>query len=77
VEVIVERDQLGEEADADLVEWLVPDGAVVEVGQPVAELSTAKVILQISAPAAGTLKHLKGVGSMVEAGMAIGRIDVT
>jgi pyruvate/2-oxoglutarate dehydrogenase complex dihydrolipoamide acyltransferase (E2) component len=77
VDLIVEPGQLGEEADADLIKWLVPDGSEVVADQPVVELSTAKVVVQLVAPANGVLTYLKPAGSVVEVGTTIGRIQVT
>jgi pyruvate/2-oxoglutarate dehydrogenase complex dihydrolipoamide acyltransferase (E2) component len=74
VDVIVTEQVLGEESEADLVEWLVADGASVQAGQPIAELETAKVRVQIESPAAGTVSILVGPSSVVELNAVIARV---
>lgn len=72
--VVVEQSLIGEEADAELASWAVADGATVEKDQPVAELETSKVTVELLAPAAGTLQILVAAGEVVEAGAVVGRI---
>ena len=67
-------EQLGDEREADLVAWLVPDGARVEPGQVVAELSTARVIVELLAPAGGRLRQDRRAGELVAAGDLLGAI---
>lgn len=74
MDVIVSAQVMGEESEADLVEWLVADGASVQAGQPIAELETAKVRVQVEAPAAGTLRILAGPNSVVELNAVIAHI---
>ena len=42
-------------AEATLVAWLVEPGSAVEQGDPVAEIATDKVEMEIEAPVAGRL----------------------
>ena len=74
MDVIVTEKVLGEESEADLVEWLVADGASVQAGQPIAELETDKVRVQIESPAAGTVRILVGPSSVVELNAVIARV---
>jgi 2-oxoglutarate dehydrogenase E2 component (dihydrolipoamide succinyltransferase) len=56
--------------------WLKAAGVQVKVDEPVAELETDKVTMEIVAPAAGALEHLPiEVGSDVAPGALIGRIS--
>ncbi|MCA0201489.1 MAG: 2-oxo acid dehydrogenase subunit E2 [Proteobacteria bacterium] len=56
--------------------WLKAAGAQVKVDEPVAELETDKVTMEIVAPVAGALEHLPiEVGSDVTPGALIGRIS--
>jgi pyruvate dehydrogenase E2 component (dihydrolipoamide acetyltransferase) len=43
--------------EGTLVDWLVPEGAVVEQGQEVAEVETTKIANAIEAPVAGVLRR--------------------
>jgi 2-oxoglutarate dehydrogenase E2 component (dihydrolipoamide succinyltransferase) len=73
--VVVGLETLGEEKDADLMSWLVEDGSVVEAGQAIAVLETAKVTLDIEAPVAGVIRILVRAGQVVELGQAIARVE--
>ena len=56
--------------------WLKAAGAQVKVDEPVAELETDKVTMEVVAPAAGHLEHLPiEVGSDVAPGALIGRVS--
>lgn len=74
MDVIVGRELLGEESEADVSAWLVASGASVERGQPIAELETAKVKVEIQAPASGTLQILVAAGAIIEPETVIARI---
>ena len=73
--VTITQGSLGEEREADLVTWLHEDGARVELGLPIAELSTSKVIVQIEAPCSGRLRHLVQAGSVVTADTILAVIE--
>ena len=60
--------------EADLVEWLVADGATVAEGDPIYTLEMAKATQDIAAPASGTLKHIAATGQTYEVGTLIGEI---
>lgn len=47
---------IGEDDDAELTTWLASDGAFVEGDQPIAEITAAKVVTEVPAPAAGRLR---------------------
>jgi pyruvate/2-oxoglutarate/acetoin dehydrogenase E1 component/pyruvate/2-oxoglutarate dehydrogenase complex dihydrolipoamide acyltransferase (E2) component len=57
-----------------LLEWLVPDGAAVEAGQPIAAVETAKAIEELAATQAGVLRQDVAAGADCAPGSAIGHI---
>jgi pyruvate/2-oxoglutarate dehydrogenase complex dihydrolipoamide acyltransferase (E2) component len=74
MDVIVTRELLGEEGEADVSSWLVPNGAIVANGQPIAEIETAKVRVEITAPRSGTLEILVKAGAVIEPDAVIARV---
>lgn len=73
VEIVVTR----EDANTDLAlisRWLVEDGEPVRRGQPVCVVETTKASVELEAPAAGTLVHLRPEGAEIELGTAIGLV---
>lgn len=54
--------------------WLASDGATVKEGALIAEIMTAKVQHEMTAPASGTLKILKQQDDVVAKGTVIGQI---
>ncbi|MCP9473178.1 MAG: 2-oxo acid dehydrogenase subunit E2 [Nitrospira sp.] len=69
--------QLGESiAEGTVVKWLIPAGGTVERDQPLLEVETEKVALEIPSPAAGRLAEiLVKEGETVPVGTVLGRID--
>jgi 2-oxoglutarate dehydrogenase E2 component (dihydrolipoamide succinyltransferase) len=68
---------LGESvAEATVSKWLKQPGEAVAIDEPVAELETDKVSLEINAPATGTLAEiLVQEGANVPVGAVLGRIE--
>ncbi len=68
---------LGESiTEATVSKWLKRPGEAVAVDEPIAELETDKVTLEVPAPAAGTLDEiLAEEGSNVPVGAVLGRIS--
>jgi pyruvate/2-oxoglutarate dehydrogenase complex dihydrolipoamide acyltransferase (E2) component len=60
--------------EANLVEWMVADGATVAKGDPLYALESEKSVQEIEAPAAGVLTILKPAGEVYEVGTVIGEI---
>jgi 2-oxoglutarate dehydrogenase E2 component (dihydrolipoamide succinyltransferase) len=61
--------------EATVARWLKQPGDVVAMDDPLVELETDKVTLEVNAPAAGTLTEvLVGEGSNVAVGAVLGRI---
>jgi len=46
--------------EAELVNWLVAEGDTIEVDQPIAEVETAKALVEVPSPYAGTVLTLHG-----------------
>jgi 2-oxoglutarate dehydrogenase E2 component (dihydrolipoamide succinyltransferase) len=65
----------GSGGHAVLVRWLRRDGDRVAVDEPICELETGTANVDMPAPSAGILRHLKRAGEPVQAGEEIGRID--
>ncbi|WP_253737702.1 dihydrolipoamide acetyltransferase family protein [Halohasta salina] len=66
----------GGATEGELVAWLVEPGETVEDDQPIAEVETEKSVVEVPAPAAGTVtERLVEAGSTVEVGAEIGRIE--
>ena len=70
---------LGESVtEAEVAKWFKQVGDAVEADEPLVELETDKVTLEVNAPAAGTLAEIvAGEGAEVEVGAVLGRIDET
>jgi 2-oxoglutarate dehydrogenase E2 component (dihydrolipoamide succinyltransferase) len=68
---------LGESvAEATVAKWLKQPGEAVEIDEPVAELETDKITLEVNAPATGTLADiLAGEGVNVPVGAVLGWIE--
>ena len=73
-QLTLDAELLGEDGEAELVEWLVPDHSDVSLDQEIVELSTSKALIQLAAPATGRLTQLAAVGDVVVTGQAIASI---
>src|ERR671937_3292710 len=71
--------QLGESiAEGTIVKWLVPPGGRVEKDQPLLEVETDKVSLEVPSPDAGFLTEvLVPEGQKVPVGSLIARLEGT
>lgn len=64
--------------EGEVVSWLVEPGDEIEVDQPVAEVSTAKAVVEVPSPWAGTVTALHAEpGEEVEVGRPLVSIDVS
>jgi 2-oxoglutarate dehydrogenase E2 component (dihydrolipoamide succinyltransferase) len=68
---------LGESVtEATIAKWLVKEGDAITADQPIIELETDKVTLEVNAPAAGVLKSIKEqAGATVGVGALLGAIE--
>ncbi len=55
--------------------WLIAEGEYVDRDQPVLELETDKITMELPAPAAGVVSHKAAEGDTVEVGSVVGGID--
>jgi len=62
-------------SEAVLVEWLRPDGALVEVDEPIATLETDKAAVEIAAEQRGVLRHGRALQERVQVGDVLARIE--
>ncbi|WP_327002975.1 hypothetical protein OHA72_49125 [Dactylosporangium sp. NBC_01737] len=58
-----------------LVEWIVPSGATVRSGDPVATVETSKAAEELPSPADGVLHHAVPVGAECGPGTVLGRLS--
>ena len=64
--------------EGEVVEWLVKVGDVVEVDQPVVEISTEKALVQVPTPFAGRVATLHAqTGELVQVGKPLISIEVS
>ncbi|HAO58335.1 MAG TPA: dihydrolipoamide succinyltransferase, partial [Alphaproteobacteria bacterium] len=68
---------LGESvADATVARWIKSTGDAVKADEPVVELETDKVTLEVPAPAAGTLGEIMAAeGAVVEVGASLAMLN--
>jgi 2-oxoisovalerate dehydrogenase E2 component (dihydrolipoyl transacylase) len=63
--------------DAEIVEWKVAEGDTVELNQPLVDVNTAKALVEIPSPYAGTVVTLHGTdGDVVEVGRPLVTFEV-
>ena len=63
--------------EGEIVEWHVAVGDVIELNQTVASVETAKAVVDVPSPFAGTVTELVGdIGETLEVGSVFVRIDV-
>ncbi len=63
--------------EAEIVQWLVAEGDTVTLNQPIAEVETAKAIVELPSPFAGTVRQLHAeTGTVVEVGSPLIAIEV-
>lgn len=55
--------------------WVKPEGSAVKRDEPVAEIETDKITVEVLAPADGVLKHGAAEGDDIEIGAEIGSVD--
>jgi 2-oxoglutarate dehydrogenase E2 component (dihydrolipoamide succinyltransferase) len=68
--------QVGESVSEGVIAaWLVGDGEHVDRDDPVLEIETDKITVEVPAPASGAVKHSAKEGDTVEVGATVGSID--
>jgi pyruvate/2-oxoglutarate dehydrogenase complex dihydrolipoamide acyltransferase (E2) component len=74
-DITVPEDLWDTDDEGVIFSWVYADGAVVEQGKLVAELTVEKAQLELNAPASGRLKILAPADTVVRKGTVIGRIE--
>lgn len=62
-------------SEGAVAEWLVPDGAEVQEGQPLYSLESEKAVQEVESPASGRLKILAHIGEVCPVGTVLGEIE--
>ncbi len=73
-DIQIPEDLYDGDEESVITAWLASDGATVKEGALIAEIMTAKVQHEMTAPASGTLKILKQQDDVVAKGTVIGQI---
>ena len=67
---------LGESVtEATIGQWFKKVGDAVSADEPIVELETDKVTMEVPAPASGVVKHGAAEGDEVDVGAVVGEID--
>jgi len=62
--------------DAEIVRWLVKEGDVVKLDQPMVEMETAKAVVEVPSPYNGTITKLRGnAGDVIDVGAILVEFD--
>jgi len=61
--------------EVQIVEWTVESGSPVVEGQVIYTVESDKSVLEIEAPASGTLTIVEPAGEVYDVGHLVGRID--
>ena len=63
--------------DATVVEWLVKEGDVVKLDEPLVSMETAKAVVEVPAPYSGKVTKLHGKnGDVIDTGAALVEIEI-
>jgi pyruvate/2-oxoglutarate dehydrogenase complex dihydrolipoamide acyltransferase (E2) component len=73
-DIVVPADLWDTDDEGVLFLWVYPDGAVVEKGKLIAELTVEKAQLELTAPASGRLRILVQPESIIKKGDVLGQI---
>jgi pyruvate/2-oxoglutarate dehydrogenase complex dihydrolipoamide acyltransferase (E2) component len=74
-DITVPEDLWDTDDEGVIFSWVYGDGAIVEQGRLLAELTVEKAQLELNAPASGRLKILAPAETVVRKGTVIGRIE--
>ena len=74
-DITVPEDLWDTDDEGVIFSWVYADGAVVEQGKLVAELTVEKAQLELNAPASGRLRILVPAETVVRKGTVIGKIE--
>jgi pyruvate/2-oxoglutarate dehydrogenase complex dihydrolipoamide acyltransferase (E2) component len=74
-DITVPEDLWDTDDEGVIFAWVYADGALVEQGKLIAELTVEKAQLELNAPASGRLRILVPAETVVRKGTVIGRIE--
>jgi pyruvate/2-oxoglutarate dehydrogenase complex dihydrolipoamide acyltransferase (E2) component len=74
-DITVPEDLWDTDDEGVIFSWVYADGALVEQGRLIAELTVEKAQLELNAPASGRLRILAPAETVVRRGAVIGRIE--
>lgn len=74
-DITVPEDLWDTQDEGVIFAWIYADGALVEEGRLIAELTVEKAQLELTAPASGRLRILVPAETVVRKGTLIGRIE--
>ena len=74
-DITVPQDLWDPDDEGVIFAWVYADGALVEQGKLIAELTVEKAQLELNAPASGRLRILVPAETVVRKGTVIGRIE--
>ena len=75
MDIKIPEDHWEEDAEGVISSWLYDNGEAVAEGDIIAEIMVEKVVHELEAPKAGTLKQLVEEEEPVAKGSVIGRIE--
>ncbi|GAA1348311.1 lipoyl domain-containing protein [Arthrobacter roseus] len=73
--IVLTTEFLGNETEADLVDWLVSEGQSVVKGQALCQIETSKTTNEFSSPADGRISLRVDEGDLVELDTIIAVIE--
>ncbi|MFH2077308.1 MAG: biotin/lipoyl-containing protein, partial [Pseudomonadota bacterium] len=63
--------------DAEIVEWLVKEGDVIKLDEPLVSMETAKAVVEVPSPFSGKVTRLAGkAGDVIETGSWLVEIEI-
>jgi len=74
-EIVVPENLWDSDDEGVLFNWVYPDGAAVEQGALIAEITVEKAQLELTAPASGRLRILVQPEAIIKKGQVIGAIE--
>jgi pyruvate/2-oxoglutarate dehydrogenase complex dihydrolipoamide acyltransferase (E2) component len=74
-DITVPEDLWDTDDEGVIFAWVYADGALVQQGKLIAELTVEKAQLELNAPASGRLRILVPAETVVRKGTVIGRIE--
>ena len=63
--------------EVEIGEWMVEDGATVEMDDELVEINSDKATLMVAAEDDGVIQIIKGAGEVVAVGEIIGKLDTS